>query len=89
VRSALFHLVSAEDHNKIFAFGISITGGKRDEAVVYRRDPSSGRTLFGVHGSAEAARSRYSAITPLDLVWPPPLDDRERGHRYCMPRRIR
>ena len=87
MESALFHLVSAEDHSKVFAFGISITGDTGAEAVVYRRDPGSGHTLFGVHDSAEAARNRYSMITPLELVWQPD-DEPDRGPRYCVPRRI-
>jgi hypothetical protein len=82
MESALFTLVAAEDESKIFAFGISITDKSQKEAVIYRRDPGSGQTMFGVHASAEAACLRYSMITPLEVVWqtvdPPP-----EGGRYC------
>lgn len=69
MHSELFTLVSAEDRSRVFAYGISITGDSGDEAVTYRREPDSGQTLFGVHSCAEAARTRYSMVTPLDLVW--------------------
>ena len=71
MESVPFTLVSSEDHSKVFAYGLEIrTGTKVDEAVTYRRDPQSGHTMFGVHTSAEAARGRFSMITPLDLVRP-------------------
>lgn len=90
MESALFALVSTEDESRIFAFGISIIDRSKTEAVTYRRDPSSGQTMFGVHASAEAACQRYSMITPLELVWqtaddPPPPE----GGRYCMVSRRR
>ena len=66
--AAAFSLVSADDHDKVFAFGIDIDLPSGREAITFRRE-ADGRTVFGVHESAEAARLRFSRLVPLDLVW--------------------
>jgi hypothetical protein len=63
-----FALVSADDHDKIFAYGLDIDLDSGREVVTFRRDPN-GRSLFGVHQSPEWARDRFSIVTPLELVW--------------------
>ena len=69
MHAQLFTLASATDPNQIFAWGIEITADDDTEAVVYRRDPVTRHTMFGVHDSAEAALARYSHSRPLDLHW--------------------
>jgi hypothetical protein len=63
-----FALVSAEDHDKIFAYGLDIDLPSGRDVVIFRRD-STGRSIFGVHASVEAARQRFDVTTPLKLVW--------------------
>jgi uncharacterized protein (UPF0548 family) len=70
VTATLFALVSAEDHTQIFAYGLDIDLPSGREVITYRRD-QAGHSMFGVHQSMEAARRRFSMITPLDLVWEP------------------
>ena len=65
----LFSLVDATDRNRIFAWGMEIVDEDRSDAVVYRRDPETGRTFIGQHSSAESALNRYSRRVPLALVW--------------------
>jgi hypothetical protein len=73
-----FALVSAEDHDQIFAYGLDIDLPSGRDIVTFRRD-STGQSVFGIHDSVEAARRRVSIITPLELVW-------ESGCRcYCAP----
>lgn len=68
----LFTLVTIDD-SKVFAWGIEIdteVAGVRDtEAVIYRKDPANGRTLFGLHDSAQAASDRWSSIVPVEVHW--------------------
>jgi hypothetical protein len=68
VTATPFALVSAEDDNKVFAYGLDIEMPSGREVITFRRD-SSGHSMFGVHQSVEAARQRFSTITPLELVW--------------------
>jgi hypothetical protein len=65
----LFTLVNAADPNQVFAWGMQITAGDDVEAVVYRRDPITRRTMFGVHDSAEDALARYGTHRDLALQW--------------------
>jgi hypothetical protein len=66
----LFTLTSVDDERLIYAWGIEIVNGDDDiEAVVYRRDPQTRRTMFGIHTSAEAALTRYQHFHPLALTW--------------------
>ncbi|WP_246018615.1 hypothetical protein [Saccharothrix australiensis] len=65
----LFSLVSEADHTRVFAWGMEVVEDDRTTAVVYRRDPVTGRSLVGQHGSAEAALRRWGARLPLALVW--------------------
>ena len=69
----LFTLVTIDDDSKVFAWGIEIdteVAGVRDtEAVIYRKDPANGRTLFGLHDSAQAASDRWSSIVPVEVHW--------------------
>lgn len=63
-----FALVSAENRQKIFAYGLDIDLPSGREVVTFRRD-GSGHSTFGIHSSAEAARARFSLVTPVELVW--------------------
>jgi hypothetical protein len=76
VTATPFALVSAEDRDEVFAYGLDIDLPSGREVVTFRRD-ISGLSVFGTHQSAEAAQKRFSAITPLELIWEP-------GHR-CPP----
>ncbi|MBP2321700.1 hypothetical protein JOF56_002085 [Kibdelosporangium banguiense] len=69
MEAQLFTLVSAEDPDKIFAWGMEIATDDDVEAIVYRRDPLTHRTMFGVHNSAEEALARYGNTRALDLQW--------------------
>ena len=65
----LFTLVTIDDDSKIFAWGIEIVSEDDNEAVIYRKDPATSRTLFGLHDSAQAACERWSGIVPLEICW--------------------
>ncbi|WP_367133707.1 hypothetical protein [Saccharothrix sp. HUAS TT1] len=65
----LFSLVDATDRNRIFAWGMEVIEGDATSAIVYRRDPDTGRTFIGQHASAESALGRYGRRVPLALVW--------------------
>lgn len=65
----LFSLVDATDRTRIFAWGMEILDDERSDAIVYRRDPETGRTFIGQHASAESALNRYGRRIPLALVW--------------------
>ncbi|GAB3446038.1 hypothetical protein [Actinophytocola sediminis] len=65
-----FALVSAADHDQVFAYGLDIDLPSGRDVVTFRRGPD-GRTMFGVHKSVETARQRFSIVTPLELVWEP------------------
>jgi hypothetical protein len=73
VYGRLFTLVTIDDDSKIFAWGIEIdtdVDGVRDtEAIIYRKDPATGQTLFGLHDSAESASDRWSSIVPVEVNW--------------------
>jgi hypothetical protein len=66
----LFTLVSEDDHEGIFAWGMEITHPGGRTAVIYRWDPTTRQSTQGVHSSAEGARVLYSRIAgiPLALV---------------------
>ncbi|OLF11142.1 hypothetical protein BLA60_14235 [Actinophytocola xinjiangensis] len=63
-----FALVSTEDPDKVFAYGLDIDLPSGRNVVTFRREPT-GQKLFATHESVESARRRFSVITPLDLVW--------------------
>ena len=65
----LFTLVTIDDESKVFAWGLEIVTDDDLEAVIYRKDPDTGRTLFGVHDSAQAAAARWSGIVPVEVCW--------------------
>ncbi|MFD1147809.1 hypothetical protein [Saccharothrix hoggarensis] len=65
----LFSLVDATDRTRIFAWGMEIIEEERTDAIVYRRDPDTGRIFIGQHASAESALHRYGRRVPLELVW--------------------
>ena len=69
VEANLFSLVDATDRRRIFAWGMEIVDEDRSDAVVYRRDPETGKTFIGQHTSAESALKRYGRRIPLALVW--------------------
>jgi hypothetical protein len=73
-------LVSAEDYDAIFAWGMEITHRDECEAVIYRRDPTTRYATHGVHESAESARVLYSRLIgmPLALVYMDFADEVER-----------
>jgi hypothetical protein len=68
VTATPFSLVSAEDHDMVFAYGLDIDLPSGHEVITFRRD-STGRSLFGVHQSVESAHRRFSAVAPMDLIW--------------------
>jgi hypothetical protein len=76
VQGRLFALVSAENYDRIFGWGIEITHRDEREAVIYRRDPTTRRAMHAVHESAEAARACYTRLLPVELalVW---MDDQD------------
>ena len=65
----LFTVVSAEDDRNIFAWGMEIADEDRTEAITYRRNPITGKCLFGVYSSAENALRRYNKMAPMAIVW--------------------
>lgn len=65
----LFTLVSAENDNDIFAWGMQITTPTEQEAVTYCRHPVTNHTVFGLHPNAESALRRYGRTFQLRLVW--------------------
>ncbi|WP_433267066.1 hypothetical protein ACQPZF_00475 [Actinosynnema sp. CS-041913] len=65
----LFSLVSEADPTLVFAWGMEIVDDERSAAVIYRRDPATGRGFVGQHDSAEAALRRWGRRVPLLLVW--------------------
>lgn len=91
----LFTLCKADNYTEIVAWGIEITDDHQTEAVTYRRDPQTGRHLFGQHNSVESARQRFSLMVPVDVVWedgngeiiePPPPDGRDAAAAPAHPR---
>jgi hypothetical protein len=75
VYGRLFTLVTIDDDSQIFAWGIEIVSEDDLEAVIYRKDPATSRTLFGLHDSAQAACDRWSGIVPLEICWENEDDD--------------
>jgi hypothetical protein len=69
MEATLFALVT--DEATLFAFGMEIVDGDHTEAVVYRRDPETRKTMFGIHDSAERAKRHYSRMVPVDVLWAP------------------
>ena len=65
----LFTLVSAEDDQHVFAWGMQITTPSEQEAVTYCRNPITNQTVFGLHSNAESALRRYGTTLQLRLVW--------------------
>lgn len=65
----LFTLVSAEDEDQVFAWGMEITTPSEQEAVTYCRNPITNQTVFGLHRNAESALRRYGMMHQLRLVW--------------------
>lgn len=63
-----FALVSAEDPSRIFAYGLDIDLPSGRDVITFRRDVH-GKSMVGVHGSPESARSRFSLVTPLEITW--------------------
>jgi hypothetical protein len=61
----LFSLVDPTDSTRIFAWGMEVVEDDSTNAIVYRRDPDSGRTFIGQHSSAESALHRYGRRVPL------------------------
>ncbi len=65
----LFTLVNADNENQVFAWGMEISTRDDREAVIYRRNPVTNQTFFGVHSTAESALRRYGSTCQLRLVW--------------------
>jgi hypothetical protein len=72
VYGRLFTLVTIDDDSNIFAWGIEIRSANDLEAVIYRKDPATGKTMFGLHDSAQAACDRWTSIVPLEIHWEDP-----------------
>ena len=69
MEATLFALVT--DEATLFAFGMQIVEGDETDVVVYRRDPETRKTMFGVHDSVERAVRHYSRMVPVDVLWAP------------------
>lgn len=65
----LFTLVNAENEMQVFAWGMEISTPYEKEAVIYRRNPATNQSFFGVHTDAEAALRRHGRRRQLRLVW--------------------
>jgi len=65
----LFTLVNAENEAQVFAWGMEISTTQDREAIVYRRNPATNQTFFGVHATAESALRRYGKRRQLRLLW--------------------
>jgi len=65
----LFALVDEEVQEHVIGWGIEITDPDDREAVVFFRDPQTGRRSYGVHDSAEAALRCWTRVGPMALVW--------------------
>jgi hypothetical protein len=65
----LFTLVSADNEENVFAWGMEITTPDEQEAVTYCRNPVTNQTVFGLHSNAESALRRYGTSFQLRLVW--------------------
>jgi hypothetical protein len=65
----LFTLVSADNEENVFAWGMEITTPDEQEAVTYCRNPVTNQTVFGLHSNAESALRRYGTTFQLRLVW--------------------
>ena len=65
----LFTLVSADNEENVFAWGMEITTPDEQEAVTYCRNPVTNQTVFGLHSNAESALRRYGTSYQLRLVW--------------------
>jgi hypothetical protein len=65
----LFTLVSADNEQNVFAWGMEITTPDEQEAVTYCRNPVTNQTVFGLHSNAESALRRYGTSFQLRLVW--------------------
>jgi hypothetical protein len=65
----LFTLVSADNEEYVFAWGMEITTPDEQEAVTYCRNPVTNQTVFGLHSNAESALRRYGTTFQLRLVW--------------------
>jgi hypothetical protein len=65
----LFTLVSADNDEQVFAWGMQITTPTEQEAVTYCRNPVTNQTVFGLHRNAESALRRYGSTLQLRLVW--------------------
>lgn len=65
----LFTLVSADNEEYVFAWGMEITTSDVQEAVTYCRNPVTNQTVFGLHSNAESALRRYGTSYQLRLVW--------------------
>lgn len=87
--ASLFSLVSTEDPELIFAWGMEVVRHAPDnkqyrKAVVYIVDPA-GQDTVSTHTCAESACTRWSTVTPLTLTWETtpqwPSSDIRPGHR--------
>lgn len=70
--ASLFSLVSTEDPDLVFAWGMEVVRHVTDDeyrkAVVYIANPT-GQDTVSVHTCAESACKRWSTVTPLTLMW--------------------
>jgi hypothetical protein len=69
MQGRLFTLVTADEDEHVFAWGMEITTTTEQEAVTYSRNPLTNQTMFGLHTNAESALRRYSRTYQLRLIW--------------------
>jgi hypothetical protein len=75
MHASLFSLVAAETPDQVFAWGMEVITADDPEkpagnrkAIVYIHHPDDKSTV-AQHASAEAARSCWSRVVPMEIVW--------------------
>lgn len=69
MEAKLFTLVNAENEDQIVAWGMQVSDAERTEAVIYHRDPDTGKSLTGTHECAEKALALWGMVAPMRLRW--------------------
>ncbi|MET1076280.1 MAG: hypothetical protein ABWY11_26795 [Umezawaea sp.] len=69
MEASLFALVSVDDELAVFAYGMEIADGDKTDVVIYRRDPESRKTMFGLHESVARAVRFCSRHAQVKVLW--------------------